>query len=363
MIEGNFDITAEKLVYSNDKFAIVKTNDNCYKISKDGKCIKLFKDGCTDYIYIENIYEKKDRKVMPSIFSCAEPCIFFVKNNNIYSIYGSLQTSNLKTLSGRCTNLHDIEFNIYMNSKLVAKKDIIKCKTPNYHCNLINNIAYFSTFDIGYTADIFAFDATSCEIIDYGNSNYINPNLNKCSVMDYLILNSRGREQDKLIKNGKVIAQADNIQLCRRDDYIGFLLTTDNKLKVLRVSNIKTIIKPKIDIEKVKNNINITYKENMFDVYNATITLKDVENSKCITTIEQLYKILQYSLDENERRAEYEISKVLSNKLSFILKIDGMFDREEHKITLEKQTDDMKVIERKVDYLLNKVDYLLSKEQ
>ena len=112
--------------------------------------------------------------------------------------------------------------------------------------------------------------------------------------------------------------------------------------------------KPTIDIEKRKDNVKIKYKENIFDVYEGYVALKDITNSKCITTTDRLYNILKYSLDRDEKFVNHRINKISNNKQSFILTIDAVFDREEHKIVLKKQTDDLKIIERKIDYLLSK---------
>ena len=255
MIEGEYDITAKELVYSNDDYAIVETEENCYKVSKEGESTKLFEDGCVSYTYIEDITNRNNREATNIISYENRTCTYFIKDDDVYSIYASHEiTYTCDTLSedeieelkaqekaGKITIMNvsikkksKIQIDMQLNSESVVKKEIIVDHYfPSINCHMMGNKIYIIPLNISSCA--FAFDILSNEMKDYGENNYYDGPLETYSVGDYLMLKSTEEGEWKLVKNGEVIEQADKIQLCKRENYIGILLTTGNKLKVLRV--------------------------------------------------------------------------------------------------------------------------------
>ena len=63
MIEGKFGINIDTIMYSNDEFALIKTNDNAIcKLLKNGDCIELVKNNKEDCYLDDSYYNTKTYK-------------------------------------------------------------------------------------------------------------------------------------------------------------------------------------------------------------------------------------------------------------------------------------------------------------
>lgn len=150
------------------------------------------------------------------------------------------------------------------------------------------------------------------------------------------------------------IAEAKYIKYNKKLDC--FYIIDDHDVSIISASKYNNNI-GSITVDTTPYYVHIKYKATEFDTLSATIT--SIPSNSVINTMSKLYETINYAINDISDTISYDIINK-NNSWIFALKINILFNKEEHEYKLLPHQNTMKIIETKINYLMNEIKLLKS---